>query len=131
MTSPRQLRRVLVVDDNRDAADSLALILALKGFDVRAAYDGMEALEVCQLFKPDVAVLDLNMPRLNGFETASAMAMRRPTPILVALTSDGSDVARARAKNAGFKIHLVKPADLMTVLEALQSGSGTSSGTQS
>ncbi len=69
-STEKSSRRVLVVDDNRDAADTLSLLLTLEGYEVRVAYDGQEALDVFRESRAEVAVLDLNMPRLDGFEAA-------------------------------------------------------------
>lgn len=121
MTSiQHQSRRVLVVDDNHDAADSLALVLGFEGYEARCAFDGVEALEVCREFKPSVVVLDLNMPRLDGFDTAEALGRWEQPPVLIALSADSSDSTRARTSALGFRVHLVKPADLLQVLDALQ-----------
>jgi PAS domain S-box-containing protein len=106
-------RRVLVADDNRDAADALAMLLELAGHEVRVAHGGRAALSLAQTFRPDVAVLDIGMPELNGYEVAKELR-REPwgaRMFLVALTGWGQDDDRQRAKDAGFDRHLTKPVD--------------------
>ena len=108
---PRQVR-VVVADDNRDAADSLQRILSLFGHEVRVAYDGLAAIRLAEEFKPRVAVLDIGMPGTNGYEVARALRERRMSPItLVALTGWGQESDRRRAMEAGFDYHLTKPVD--------------------
>ena len=104
--------RVVVGDDNRDAADSLQRILSLFGHEVRVAYDGLAAIRLAEEFKPRVAVLDIGMPGTNGYEVARALRERRMSPItLVALTGWGQESDRRRAMEAGFDYHLTKPVD--------------------
>jgi two-component system CheB/CheR fusion protein len=106
-------RKILVVDDNRDSATSLALMLQLMGSETRTAHDGLEGLEVAAVFRPDVVLLDLGMPRLNGYDTARRMR-EQPwgrTAVLVALTGWGQESDRARSREAGFDHHLVKPVE--------------------
>ncbi len=105
--------RVLVVDDNRDAANSLALMLTLMGKEARIAHDGQEALEVAAQFQPDLILLDIGMPRLNGYDAAKRL---RAAPwgkrmVLVALTGWGQEEDRRRSHDAGFDLHLTKPID--------------------
>jgi len=107
-------RRVLVVDDNRDAANSLGFLLGVLGHEAQIAYDGASALDKADAFRPDVAVLDLGMPEMDGFETARRL---RQLPglsdvTLIALTGWGQEQDRRRSRDAGFDHHLVKPADL-------------------
>lgn len=104
-------RRVLVVDDNRDAADSLEVMLRMAGNEVRIAYDGVEAVRVAQEFQPSVVLLDLGMPRMNGYDAARAIrrACLAPEPALIAVTGWGLEEDRRRSKDAGFDHHLVKP----------------------
>lgn len=108
----RVARRVMVVDDNVDAADSLGMLLEHEGFDVRVCYDGVRALKAAAEFHPDVAFIDLNMPRMTGFELAAALHAQPSghSMVLVALTGMGqtSDLEATRA--AGFHAHLTKPA---------------------
>jgi PAS domain S-box-containing protein len=109
----RQCRRVLVVDDNRDAGDSLALLLRLDGHEVQVVYDGPSALAACAGCRPDIVFLDLGMPGLDGYEVCRRL---REAPELaglriVALTGWGQDADRRRSAEVGFDHHLVKPAD--------------------
>jgi PAS domain S-box-containing protein len=110
---PRVRLRVLVVDDNLDAANSLAILLRIKGHDVRTAYDGISAVDVAALYKPDVVLLDVGLPRLNGFDVARRIreAEHGKDVVLIALTGWGHAEDRRRSKEAGFDHHLVKPAD--------------------
>jgi CheY-like chemotaxis protein len=105
--------RVLVVDDNRDSAISLAMLLKLTGNETQTAHDGMEAVEAAAAFLPDVVLLDIGLPKLNGYEAARKI---RDQPwgqrmILVALTGWGQDEDRRKSSEAGFDAHLVKPVD--------------------
>lgn len=113
--------RVLVVDDNVDAAQSLALLLEESGHDVQTTYDGPTALEVALAFRPNVVLLDIGLPGLDGFEVAKRL---RQDPdlkniVLVAMTGYGQVTDKLRSHNAGFDHHLVKPADFGKVLQIL------------
>ncbi|HEU4460850.1 MAG TPA: ATP-binding protein [Methylibium sp.] len=117
-------RRVLVVDDNRDAADSLALLLGVLDAHVDVAHGGAAALDAFERFKPEVVMLDLGMPGIDGFEVARRLRQRTDGQAitLVALTGWGQAEDRAQTRAAGFDHHLVKPADmeaLRTVLQAV------------
>ena len=104
--------RILVADDNRDAADSLQRILALYGHEVRVAYDGDSAVHVGADFRPRVAILDIAMPGTNGYEVARRLRRHHGDEVtLVALTGWGQDADRRRASEAGFDHHLTKPVD--------------------
>jgi PAS domain S-box-containing protein len=110
---PSALRRILVVDDYPNAAESLAKWLRRFGNEVEVAFDGLEAIEAAQQFRPDVMLLDIGMPKLNGYETARRI---RQQPwgkhmVLVALTGWGQEEDRKRTREAGFDLHLVKPVD--------------------
>ncbi|HKZ72682.1 MAG TPA: PAS domain S-box protein [Steroidobacteraceae bacterium] len=111
--SPRETPRlrVLVADDNVDAADSLALLLQTLGHDTRTAYRGQQALEAAQAFRPHVAMLDIGMPDMNGHELARRLiaASLTPRPVIVAVTGWGQDTDRQRSREAGFDRHFVKP----------------------
>ncbi len=107
-------RRILVVDDNRDAAESLAMVLRAIGAEVRVAGDGTDALAVFADYDPAVVLLDIGMPGMSGYDVARALRERFPQrrPALIALTGWGQEEDRARAREAGFDHHLVKPADI-------------------
>ncbi|HEV7490400.1 MAG TPA: ATP-binding protein, partial [Rhodanobacteraceae bacterium] len=115
-------RRILVVDDNEDAANSLTMVLSFDGHEVECAYDAEEALERAQSFKPDIALLDVGLPRMSGYELAERL---RALPgfadiYLVALTGYGQAEDKARALAAGFDGHLVKPAEFRALQEILE-----------
>jgi two-component system CheB/CheR fusion protein len=103
--------RVLVVDDNRDAADSLAMLLRISGAEVQVAHDGPGALRLLVAHQPDVALLDIGMPGMNGYELATQIRSREEgrRTALVALTGWGQEDDRRRSQAAGFDHHLVKP----------------------
>jgi len=105
-------RRVLVVDDNRDAADSMALVLGQLGVEVAVAYGGDECLDIQARFAPQIVLLDIGMPGLDGYEVARRLRRRDPDAVLVALTGWDQEEDRRRARAAGFAHHLVKPVDL-------------------
>jgi signal transduction histidine kinase len=110
--APGQALRVLVADDNVDAAESLSILLQLAGHEVRVAYDGEQAVHVAGAFRPDLAFLDIGMPRMDGYQAARAL---RALPgmgklRLVALTGWGAAQDRERSRAAGFDYHLLKPA---------------------
>jgi signal transduction histidine kinase len=107
-------RRVLIVEDNADAADSLALLLRALGHEVRVVGDGPAALEAASSFRPDVALLDIGLPEMDGYEVARRLR-RDPAlgdAVLVALSGYGQEEDRRRSHAAGFDVHLVKPVDL-------------------
>ncbi len=110
---------MLVVDDNRDSADMLALSLKLMGHEVMTLYDPLDVVAAARSWQPDLAFLDVGMPVLNGFSLAQQLrAETWPDgrgPRLVALTGWGQEEDRRRSEQAGFDEHLVKPADLETI----------------
>jgi signal transduction histidine kinase len=110
---PAHCRRVLVVDDNRDSADSLALLLQMMGHEVRSAYDGPAALQAAQAWRPEVVFLDIGLPGMNGYEVARRLRQERPAEglLLVALTGFGQEEDRQRSRAAGLDFHFVKPVD--------------------
>lgn len=115
-------KRLLVVDDNVDAAEALAMLLRFSGHTVKTAHSGTEALEVVENFIPDAVFLDLGLPGLNGYEVAIAIR-KKPLlveTVLIALTGWGNEEDRRRSQEAGFDAHLVKPADAKTVTSALE-----------
>jgi CheY-like chemotaxis protein len=107
-------RKILVVDDNVDSADSLALLLELNGHDIRVAYDGQTALTIAKTFRPDVVLLDIGLPVFNGYQVAEQLRAEPETlrAVLVALTGYGQPEDQRRVKEARFDYHLVKPVDL-------------------
>jgi CheY-like chemotaxis protein len=114
-------RRVLVVDDNRDTAVSLAMILDMLGNDTRTAHEGAEAVDVAETFRPHVILLDIGMPKMNGYEVARRV---REQPwgtqvALVAITGWGQEDIRQRSQEAGFDRHLVKPVEPSSLREVL------------
>lgn len=106
-------RRVLVVDDNVDAAEVLATLLRHLGHEVHVVHDGAQALTVADGFRPEVILLDIGMPGMNGFEVARRLQERKrtPRPLVVALTGWGRPADEARSREAGFDLHLVKPVE--------------------
>lgn len=113
-----ECRRILVVDDNPDAADSLSMLLQLDGHSVRVAGDGDSALSALADLLPDVAILDIGLPGSNGFEVAKQIRSRYGETLrLIALTGWGEAEDRMRSTDAGFDAHLTKPVDY----QALQS----------
>jgi CheY-like chemotaxis protein len=104
-------RRILVVDDNRDSADSMAMVLQFLGHEAHAVYDGEEAVLAAHTLAPDVVLLDIGLPKLDGYGAARRIREQAPdhTPVLVALTGWGQDEDRQRARDAGFDHHLTKP----------------------
>jgi PAS domain S-box-containing protein len=113
-------RRILVVDDNRDSAKSLAMLLKLRGNDVLTAHDGVEAVEAAEKYRPQVILMDVGMPRLDGYEATGRIREQPwgPPAIIIALTGWGQEGDRALSKAAGCDGHLVKPVSL-TDLEKL------------
>ena len=128
---PAPVSRVLVVDDNEDAAASLGMLLEMAGHEVRTAHDGEAALAAAEDFRPDVAFLDIGLPRMNGYEVAERIRGQAwgNEILLIALTGWGQDSDRLRSKEAGFDRHLVKPVDPATLLEMLSRPSRDLEGT--
>jgi two-component system CheB/CheR fusion protein len=113
--------RILVVDDNTDAADSVALMLQLYGAEVEVAYDGPTAVASARSFKPGVILLDIGMPGMDGHEAARIIRQDAGahTPYLIALTGWSQQEDREQSLDAGFDLHLVKPVEVTALLEAL------------
>jgi signal transduction histidine kinase len=120
-------RRILVADDNHDAAEALSLQLQLAGHDVRTAHDGAEALAVATAFDPDIVLLDLGMPKMDGYEAARRLRVRSTEGrklTLIALTGWGQQQDRDRTADAGFDAHLVKPVAEAQLFRALALAGG-------
>jgi CheY-like chemotaxis protein len=117
-------RRVLIVDDNVDAADSLALILQLDGHVTRTGYSAQDAFDLAVAFEPEVMLLDIGLPEMDGYEVARRIrASGRPAGVkLIALTGYGQVDDLRRAHEAGFDDHLVKPVDFETLSRSLATG---------
>lgn len=113
--------RILVVDDNRDAATSMATMLELMGHKTRTAHDGLEAIDAAEAFRPDIILLDIGMPKLNGYEAAEKIRQKgwARNVLLVALTGWGQAEDRRLSREAGFDFHLVKPVELAALQKLL------------
>jgi CheY-like chemotaxis protein len=103
----------LIADDNRDAAESMGMLLRLMGNDVRTVFDGMEAVEEAETFRPDLILLDIGMPKLNGYDAARRIREQdwSQDTTLVALTGWGREDDKRKAAEAGFDRHFTKPID--------------------
>ena len=106
-------RRILIADDNEDAAKALAMLLRLAGHDVCTAHGGQAALDLASTFRPEIALLDIGMPDLNGYEVARQLrgTAQGKDLRLIALTGWGQEDDKRRARDAGFDHHLTKPVD--------------------
>jgi CheY-like chemotaxis protein len=114
-------RRILVADDNRDAADSMGMLLAAAGHEVEVAYNGHDALAAGLRMRPEVMLLDIGMPGMNGYDVAAA-ARREPWgagTVIIALTGWGQEADRLRSREAGIDLHLVKPVELDVLADAV------------
>jgi CheY-like chemotaxis protein len=108
----RSGKRVVIADDNEDAAEMMRVLLEIDGHEVHVAFDGEAAAELIARLHPDAAVLDIGMPGLSGYEVARRVRSSGGKPVyLVAVTGWGQDADRARAREAGFDAHLTKPAN--------------------
>jgi CheY-like chemotaxis protein len=118
---PGARRTVLVADDNRDAAETLALLLDMEGYETAVAYDGLQALDSIRRNRPDAVILDIGMPDLNGYEVARRIREEEwgRNLFLLAITGWGHPDDVARAKAAGFNEHLTKPVDADNVVRLL------------
>ena len=113
-------RRILVVDDHADTADTLAMLLQLLGHELMSCYDGPSTLAAAATFRPQIVILDLGLPKMSGYEVATRLREmpELQSTWLVALSGWGREEDRRRAKEAGFDHHLLKPTEL-SVLEQL------------
>jgi signal transduction histidine kinase len=116
-------RRVLVVDDNVDAAETMGMLLEFMGHEVRTVYDGVEAVAAAKATKPDVVLLDIGLPGLSGHEVARTIREQSwsERTLIIALSGWGQETDRLRSREAGFDLHLVKPVDQETLAQALAS----------
>ena len=121
LAAPQASLKILVVDDNRDGADSLSEMLDLMGNDTRTGYDGEEAVSIAGEYQPDVILLDIGLPKLNGYE-ACRLIRQQPwgkNIVLLAVTGWGQEKDRSRTQQAGFDHHLVKPVDPQELMQLL------------
>lgn len=118
---PSSKHRVLIADDLKDSADSLAILLSMSGHEAQTAYDGEEAIRKAVRLKPDVAFLDIGMPKMNGYDLCKRIRAEEwgRNAFLVAVTGWGQEGDRRRAKEAGFDFHLVKPVDPARLMELM------------
>ncbi|HXI38174.1 MAG TPA: response regulator, partial [Burkholderiales bacterium] len=114
-------KRILVVDDNGDVTSSVRRLLELAGHDVREARDGLEGVLAATEFDPQIVLLDIGMPRMNGYDAAREIRKRAPgtPPLILAMTGWGQDADKERAREAGFDGHLVKPVDPALLLQVV------------
>ena len=113
-------RRVVIVDDNEDAALSLAMVCGAWGHEVHTACGGREAIALCGEFSPEIAILDISMPSMNGYELARELRRRfGDQVVLIALTALSQLEDKGRAREAGFNHHMVKPAELDALHELI------------
>lgn len=119
-------RRILIVDDNHDAAETLSMMLEVLGQQTAVAHDGAAALQLATVFRPDAAILDIGMPGMNSYDLAAAIRKLDglASILLIALTGWSDSATRALVLEAGFDLHLAKPVDLHELVEALGMPSG-------
>lgn len=112
-----QPRRVLLVDDSVDAAEAMSMLLETLGHEIRVTHDGPSALAMVDDFAPDVVILDIGLPGMDGFEVARQMRTRAVTKaaLLIALTGYGAESDKQKARDAGFDHHLVKPVSFTAI----------------
>jgi CheY-like chemotaxis protein len=127
VSSSVEKRRILVVDDNVDAADAMTALLELEAHEVRTVYSGEEAVDIVRLYRPEVILLDLGLPGMSGLEVARHI---RATPstkdvTLVAVTGWGQPQDRARTADAGFDFHFTKPVDVLQLSTAIEGAVAT------
>jgi len=127
--TPKSKLHILIVDDNRDGADSLAMMLRIIGHDIVTAYDGQEGVEAAERHQPDVVLLDIGLPKLNGYEACRRIREQAGARslVLIAVTGWGQDEDRRRSHAAGFDHHLVKPVDPNALMKLLSDLRGVQS----
>lgn len=110
---PKPRLKILVVDDNPDSALSMAMMLSMMGHETRTAYDGEAAVTTAEAFRPDVVLLDIGLPKLNGYEVAQRIRQQEwgAAMFLVAITGWGQDEDRRRSEDVGMNLHMVKPVE--------------------
>jgi len=118
-SSSAPTRRILIVDDNQDSADSLAMLLELEGHQVRAVYTAMDALEQVSVFAPEIVLLDIGLPGMNGYDVAQKINAMAHPPRLIAVSGYAQREDKERSAAAGFSAHLVKPVDIAALKKVL------------
>ena len=116
-------KRVLIVDDNVDAAEALGEMLELMGYEVKTAHDAFAALELTPVFKPDICLLDIGLPVMDGYKLAARLrseSLVGDKTRIIAVTGYGQDGDRRRAREAGFDAHIVKPVSLDALVRAME-----------
>jgi len=118
-------RRILVVDDNTDGVASLSMLLTMIGHETATAFDGLGAISVAQEFEPHIVLLDLDLPKLNGYEACRRIRSEEwgKTMMLVAVTGHAGEEERMKSLEAGFDMHLVKPVNAETLMAVLAAAS--------
>jgi DNA-binding response OmpR family regulator len=119
--APKSSLRILIVDDNRDSADSLVMLLRLMGNDTRTAYDGQQGVDIAGEFRPDVILLDIGLPKVNGYEACRRIREQSGGKhvVLIAVTGWGQEEDRRLSHEAGFDYHMVKPVDPQELMKLL------------
>jgi signal transduction histidine kinase/ActR/RegA family two-component response regulator len=122
--APGGSKRILVVDDNADAAESIAVLMGIEGYEVKTVSDAIQALACLEAFAPQVAIIDVGLPGMNGYELAAGIRARRTLtkPLLIALTGYGQAEDFDRSRDAGFDHHFVKPANLKAIQAVIEGG---------
>jgi CheY-like chemotaxis protein len=116
-------KRILIADDNVDAANVLEGLLQSSSHEIRVVHDGPHAIEVANEFGPDIVLLDIGLPGINGYEVARRLRARKGRSMrIIAITGWGQEPDKARSREAGFDLHLVKPVDEAVLLEILEAG---------
>jgi two-component system, chemotaxis family, CheB/CheR fusion protein len=113
----RPARRVVIIDDNVDATEALAMLLETSGHAVRVAFDGPGGVEIARQFRPDLVLCDIGLPKMDGYSVAAELRRLVPPPVIAAITGYGQPSDLRATREAGFAFHLVKPVDPNTVLE--------------
>jgi CheY-like chemotaxis protein len=126
-------RRILIADDNQDSARSLAIMLKFLGNEVQTAHDGQEAVDLAASYQPEVVLLDIGMPKLNGYDAASYIRQQPwgRSVVLIALTGWGQEEDKRRSQEAGFDYHLVKPVEPDVLKKVLKSAPSKADGRKS
>lgn len=119
--SGRQAKRVLVVDDNQPSAQSLAWVMELNGYEVKTCFDGPSAVEAAHAFHPDIVLLDLGMPMMDGYEVCRRLRedATLDDTLVIAQTGWGGEAERRRTAAVGFNHHLTKPVDFATLFQLI------------